>query len=133
MPSTKGGAASAHSTRRRTMTTTYSAISFQGIAGNYNAINGLPATEASQIGAAVAALVSTPAKIVDVGCGAGRLTVPIAAANGHAVGVDLAEAMLREMCRTAHEQHVAVTAASALGEQTGQMGNGNLEMKWDMK
>lgn len=40
-----------------------------------------------------------PERILDFGCGVGRLLIPFARVGGHAVGVDVSEAMLREARR----------------------------------
>jgi SAM-dependent methyltransferase len=45
-----------------------------------------------------------PKSAIDFGCGVGRLTIPIARASQHVVGVDLSEPMLREIARNCEER-----------------------------
>lgn len=77
------------------MSVSYSAISFRQIAGSYNAINALPPAAAAQLGAAIGGLAGAGGRILDMGCGAGRVAVPVAAAGGRVVGVDLELAMIQ--------------------------------------
>jgi ubiquinone/menaquinone biosynthesis C-methylase UbiE len=86
------------------MTSSYHAISFNTVAPRYNQINALPEAAAATLGEALAALVPPGAPALDMGCGAGRVAIPAAAAGLPVVGVDLEGAMLRE----------ALTSATAL-------------------
>lgn len=77
------------------MTTSYSSISFQQIAASYNAINALPADAAVSVGRAIVGIAGPGARVLDMGCGAGRVALPAAAAGAWVVGADLELAMLR--------------------------------------
>jgi SAM-dependent methyltransferase len=78
------------------MTSSYHAISFTSIAARYNRINMLPDEVAGAVGEALARLSPPGAPALDMGCGAGRVGVPAAAAGLPIVGVDLDAAMLAE-------------------------------------
>ena len=49
----------------------------------------------------------SPRKILDFGCGVGRLVVPFAEMAEHVVGLDVSEAMLEEACRNCNEYSVS--------------------------
>lgn len=78
------------------MTSTYSAISFAGVAPRYNQINALPDQAAADLGDALARLAPPGGAALDMGCGAGRVAVPAAATGLPIVGIDLDAAMLAE-------------------------------------
>lgn len=77
-------------------TTNYSDMSFRAIAERYNAINIIPTEAQAHIGAAIAALAFDGGPILDMGCGAGRIALPIARAGGRVIGIDLEGAMLAQ-------------------------------------
>jgi SAM-dependent methyltransferase len=78
------------------MTSSYHAISFSAVAPRYNRINALPDQAAGSLGEALARLSPPGAPALDMGCGAGRVAVPAAAAGLPVVGIDLDAAMLGE-------------------------------------
>lgn len=78
------------------MTSSYSAISFATVAPRYNQINALPDAAAAELGDALARLAPPGAPALDMGCGAGRVAIPAAAAGLPIVGLDLDAAMLGE-------------------------------------
>jgi SAM-dependent methyltransferase len=83
------------------VTTSYTAMSFATVAPRYNAINAVPAAAAAQLGRCLAAAAG-PGPALDMGCGAGRIAVPTAAAGLAVVGVDLDGNMLHEAQQAAH-------------------------------
>lgn len=83
------------------MTATYSEISFASVAPRYNAINALPDEAAAAIGRTLRMLIPLAGPVLDLGCGAGRVAIPAAAAGLRVVGVDLDAAMLGEARRSA--------------------------------
>ncbi len=74
----------------------YTQMPYRDIAESYNRINFI--TDEAAVGRAVAKLVGEGARVVDLGGGAGRITVPLAAAGPQAVDIDLEYNMLRA-CR----------------------------------
>ncbi len=77
------------------MTTSYTDMSFAAVAPRYNAINAVPAAAADQLGRCLAAAAG-PGPALDMGCGAGRIAVPVAAAGLPVVGIDLDRNMLQQ-------------------------------------
>jgi SAM-dependent methyltransferase len=92
------------------MSASYSEISFSSVAPRYNQINALPAAAAAQVGATLAGLLSPGAAVLDMGCGAGRIAVPAAAAGLRVTGVDSDAAMLAEASRSAAAGRLEFTA-----------------------
>jgi ubiquinone/menaquinone biosynthesis C-methylase UbiE len=90
------------------MSASYSEISFSTVAPRYNRINALPEEAAAQIGAALAGLLPPGAAALDMGCGAGRIAVPAAAAGLRVTGLDSDAAMLAEAARSAAEAGLAL-------------------------
>ena len=72
----------------------YTQMSYRDIAASYNRINFITDEAALKVGQAVADITG-PGKVVDLGGGAGRITVPLAAAGLEAVGLDLEYNMLQ--------------------------------------
>jgi SAM-dependent methyltransferase len=54
-----------------------------------------------------------PGVVVDLGCGTGRVLLPLAARGFFAIGVDLSPAMLGRLRRQAAKQHLAVDCLQA--------------------
>lgn len=79
----------------------YTSISFQSIAERYNRLNALPQTSAEEIGAHVVGCMPDGKRLLDMGSGAGRFALPIAAAGGDVVALDLEREMLRVSAETA--------------------------------
>ncbi|MEM1114718.1 MAG: class I SAM-dependent methyltransferase [Pseudomonadota bacterium] len=76
------------------MTVHYTQMSYRDIASSYNRINFITDEAALEVGRAVARITG-PGRVVDLGGGAGRITVPLAAAGLEAVGLDLEYNMLQ--------------------------------------
>lgn len=89
------------------MSCAYNRMSYQDIAKNYNQINQIPMEAASGLGAAVAALAGSGSRIVDLGGGAGRISVPVAM-HSDLVAVDLEPEMLKAAKALAAERGVAM-------------------------
>ncbi len=82
-------------------------MSYQDVAARYNAINRIPSAAANRLGAAVAAIVGVGSRIVDLGGGAGRISVPVAAQTD-LIAVDLEHEMLKAAKSLAAETEVAL-------------------------
>ncbi len=76
------------------MTVHYTRMSYRDIAASYNRINFITDEAALSVGRVVAELIGS-GRIVDLGGGAGRITVPLAAAGLEAVDLDLEFNMLQ--------------------------------------
>lgn len=96
-------------------TTTYSDMSFRSIAERYNVINSIPPQAQEQIGSAIVALAAGHGRILDMGCGAGRIALPVARAGGRVVGIDLERAMLLQAAAATGE---TIQAAFVHGDIT---------------
>lgn len=83
------------------MSVNYSQISFTDVAPRYNEINALPPAAAGSIGRTFIDLLGQGARVLDMGCGAGRIALPMAAAGLVVTGVDSDAAMLAEASRNA--------------------------------
>ncbi len=70
-------------------------IRFDAIASNYDSVRGHPPEVAEQIGRAIAAVAGTPARVLELGVGTGRIALPVAAAGCRVAGIDISEEMLR--------------------------------------
>lgn len=70
-------------------------FSFNAIADAYDAQRAHPVEVASALGDAVTAVVGSSARVLELGVGTGRIALPVMAAGGWVVGVDLATAMLQ--------------------------------------
>ena len=75
------------------MSQAYNAMSYVEVAKRYNDINHIPAEAANALGRAVASLAGEGARIADLGGGAGRISVPVAART-ETVAVDIEPHML---------------------------------------
>ena len=75
------------------MSQAYNAMSYVEVAKRYNDINHIPAQAATRLGRAVASLAGEDARIVDLGGGAGRISVPVASCT-ETVSVDIEPHML---------------------------------------
>ena len=89
------------------MSQAYNAMSYVDIAERYNEVNHIPPEAANRLGRAVAELAGDGARIVDLGGGAGRISVPVAACLDTVV-VDLEHHMLKASRRLAAERGVSI-------------------------
>ena len=90
----------------------YNEMSYADIAKTYNDINRIPEEAANRLGAAVAAMVGAEARIADLGGGAGRISVPVAA-RADTVAVDIELQMLKTSQALAAERGVVMRHAAA--------------------
>jgi SAM-dependent methyltransferase len=63
-------------------------------------VDGLMTALRDQLGPSFA-----PTRVLDFGCGVGRLTIPLSVRCAEAIGVDISDGMLAEAARNAEEQH----------------------------
>lgn len=77
------------------MSTHYTDMSYRDVAPDYNAINYMPDEAGMDIAKAVRDLLNDGACLLDIGCGAGRIAVPVAASGLMVTGLDLESKMLR--------------------------------------
>ena len=89
------------------MSRAYNTMSYVDIAKRYNEINHIPPDAANRLGEAVAQLAGAGARIVDLGGGAGRVSVPVAA-RLDTVAVDLERHMLGACRSLAAERGVCI-------------------------
>lgn len=92
------------------------AISFDRIAGVYDAQRAHPPEVAAQVGAALVAMVGPGEPILELGVGTGRIAIPLAAAGGAVYGLDLSH----EMLAVAAERAAAAGVALALAQGDAQ-------------
>lgn len=71
------------------------AISFDSVAAVYDAQRAHPPVVAAQVGHALVELVGPGAPTLELGVGTGRIAIPMAAAGGRVVGLDVSTEMLR--------------------------------------
>lgn len=71
------------------------AISFDSVAAVYDAQRAHPPAVAAQVGRALVELIGPGAPTLELGVGTGRIAIPLAAAGGRVVGLDLSVEMLR--------------------------------------
>lgn len=76
------------------MSEAYNTMSYVDVAKRYNDINHIPLAAANQLGKAVASLAGAGARLLDLGGGAGRISVPVAART-ETVALDIEHHMLR--------------------------------------
>lgn len=81
--------------------TIYTAMSFREIAEKYNRINFIPREAQQSIGEAICALVGKGKAVLDVGAGAGRISIPMAMSGVQVTALDLEPQMLQELNRQA--------------------------------
>jgi ubiquinone/menaquinone biosynthesis C-methylase UbiE len=91
-------------------------ISFDKIAGVYDAQRAHPPAVAAQIGAAIAALMPPGEPALELGVGTGRIAIPTALAGGTLVGMDISHQMLA----VAAERAGAADAQLALAQADAQ-------------
>jgi SAM-dependent methyltransferase len=72
------------------------AIDYNHIAASYDAGRGYPPAAAAELGAAIVSRCGAAPLILELGVGTGRVAVPIEAAGGRVVGLDVASEMLAE-------------------------------------
>jgi predicted O-methyltransferase YrrM len=91
------------------MSSNYTNMSFREIARAYNDINRIPPEAAQALGKKVASLVGNGSTVLDVGAGAGRIALPVAASGVKLTALDSEAEMLDEAARLAAEQHLTAT------------------------
>ena len=89
------------------MSQAYNAMSYVDIARKYNEINHIPSVAATRLGAAVAKVAGPDARIVDLGGGAGRVSVPVAACLD-TIAVDIEPQMLGAARALAAQRGVSI-------------------------
>ena len=90
------------------MSEAYNAMSYVDVAKRYNDINHIPLEAANQLGQAVASLAGEGARIVDLGGGAGRISVPVAACLD-TVSMDIEPHMLAACRALAEERRIPIS------------------------
>ncbi|MGQ9806826.1 MAG: class I SAM-dependent methyltransferase [Chlorobiales bacterium] len=80
----------------------YTAMSFREIAEKYNRINFIPLEAQKAIGESICARVGKGALLLDVGAGAGRISIPIAMSGVQTIAFDIESQMLNELSRQAN-------------------------------
>ena len=93
------------------MSQAYNAMSYVEVAKRYNEINHIPVEAANRLGRAVASLAGEGARIADLGGGAGRVSVPVAACS-ETVSVDIEPHMLAACRALAAERGVPIGLAA---------------------
>ncbi|WP_298821162.1 class I SAM-dependent methyltransferase [Chloroflexus sp.] len=79
-------------------------IAFDKIADVYDAQRAHPPAVATAIGQAIMAQIGSGARVLEIGVGSGRIALPVAAAGGQVIGIDISDGMLaaaRERARQA--------------------------------
>ena len=94
------------------MSRAYNEMSYADIAKTYNDINRIPEEAAHRLGEAVAAIAGDGARIADLGGGAGRISVPVAAC-ARTVAVDIEPQMLKASRALAAERGIVMGHAAA--------------------
>ena len=94
------------------MSRAYNEMSYADIAKTYNDINRIPEEAAHRLGEAVAAIAGDGARIADLGGGAGRISVPVAAC-ARTVAVDIEPQMLKASQALAAERGIVMGHAAA--------------------
>lgn len=79
----------------------YTEMSFGEIAEKYNRINFIPLEAQKAIGESICARVGKEALLLDVGAGAGRISIPIAMSGVQTIAFDIESQMLNELSRQA--------------------------------
>lgn len=102
--------------RTETSSAAYTAMSFKDVAHTYNKINEIPEKSALQIGKVIAGIVGRRGQILDIGAGAGRITIPIAAAGCKVTALDCEPKMLQELERQANAR--SLTIETIIGDAT---------------
>ncbi len=90
------------------MASIYTAMSFREIAEKYNRINFIPLEAQTAIGNSICALVGEGARLLDVGAGAGRISIPIARSGVQVTAFDIEPEMLAELTRQAQQHHLNI-------------------------
>jgi len=90
----------------------YNEMSYADVAPAYNAINAIPPAAAARLAEAVAALTGARARVLDLGGGAGRISVPVSALT-ELVSVDLELEMLKVADRLARASSRRLGLAAA--------------------
>jgi ubiquinone/menaquinone biosynthesis C-methylase UbiE len=87
-------------------------IAFDKIATAYDAVRAHPPEIAAQVGRAIVATCGNGVRILELGVGTGRIALPVAAAGGQVVGVDIALEMLRVASEKAGDEEIGRWGAS---------------------
>lgn len=93
------------------MSQAYNAMSYVEVAKRYNDINHIPLEAANRLGRSVASLAGDGGRIADLGGGAGRISVPVAACS-ETVSVDIEPHMLAACRALAVERGVPIGLAA---------------------
>ena len=89
------------------MSKAYNEMSYVEVAPIYNEINNIPLEAAEALGKSVAAIVGEGARILDLGAGAGRISVPIAA-NTKMIALDIEHHMQLASKNLAAERNIPI-------------------------
>ncbi len=81
-------------------------FSFDRIATQYDAHREHPPNVAAQIGTTIMNIAGTGARVLELGVGTGRIALPVVAAGGSVIGIDLAAGMLHVAQRRGMQQLV---------------------------
>lgn len=95
------------------MSTNYTGMSYATIADSYNEINYIDSQAAAEVGKAVAEIVGAGALMVDLGGGAGRISVPVAEAGVRMIALDFEYEMLRVSRENARRRGVEARQVNA--------------------
>lgn len=93
------------------MSQAYNTMSYVEVAKRYNDINHIPPEAAGRLGQAIASLAGEGARLADLGGGAGRISVPVAACT-ETVSVDIEPHMLAACRALAAERGVPISLAA---------------------
>lgn len=89
------------------MSKAYNEMSYVEVAPIYNEINNIPLDAAEELGKSVARIVGEGATILDLGGGAGRISVPIAA-NTKMIAIDIEHHMQRASKQLAADRNIPI-------------------------
>ncbi|WP_101758376.1 class I SAM-dependent methyltransferase [Oceanicoccus sp. KOV_DT_Chl] len=90
------------------MSKAYNEMSYVEVAAIYNDINKIPQAAAEDLGRSVAAIIGEGKQILDLGAGAGRISVPIAA-NTDMIAIDIEHHMQKASRKLAAERKIPIT------------------------
>ena len=95
------------------MPTNYTSMSYADIADTYNDINYIDSQAAADVGRAVVDIVGAGGLVVDLGGGAGRISVPVAEAGARMIALDFEYQMLRVSRENARRRGVEASQVNA--------------------
>ncbi|MDX2129948.1 MAG: class I SAM-dependent methyltransferase [Chloroherpetonaceae bacterium] len=87
----------------------YTSMSFKEIAKHYNAINFIPEKSATEIGECIRDLIGRESHLLDMGAGAGRISVSIAKAGARVTALDIEPEMLAVAGELAASMNIPIT------------------------